>query len=97
MNPPLAPSTRRLRHIDPLQRSKEMPCPYGATGRRIVPSFLVMSTIDREPSAPTTRPLRLGRRGLRECPPFIYAALGFVIGVIGAAQPRVAAVVVAHF
>lgn len=85
MNPPLPSTTRRLKRIAPLQLGKMAACLYGAMGLIAVPFILMMSAISATMPAAQRGIFAMMGVGFAIAAPVLYAAMGFVIGVIGAA------------
>lgn len=85
MIPPLPTVTRRLKRIAPLQLGKMAACLYGAMGLIAVPIFLIMSAVMAQMPAPQRGIFALVGVGFAFALPFLYAAMGFIVGVIGAA------------
>ena len=85
MNPPLPRAIRRLKHIGPLQLGKMAAGVYGALGLLLAPVFLIMSALSANLPADQRGIFALMGVGFVLAAPFLYAAIGFIIGVIGAA------------
>ena len=91
MNPPVVPTTRRLKRIAPLQLGKMLALLYGAMGLLIAPIFLLFSaTAAQLPAGQRFGLLAVGG-GLALLAPVFYAAMGFVAGTLGALLYNVAA------
>jgi hypothetical protein len=85
MNPPSLSSLRRIKRIAPLQAGKILGILYGAMGLLFAPFFLIISAITSNlPEANGKMPAFFGV-GMAIAAPVIYAVMGFVIGVVGAA------------
>lgn len=80
MPPPPLTTTRRIKRIAPLQLGKLAGCLHGAMGLLFVPVVLLMPNFSAGAGTGSS-----GAGWLALCLPFGYAALGWVIGVIGAA------------
>ena len=85
MNPSLPSTTRRLKRIGPLQLGKMAACLYGAMGLLFAPVFLIMSAVSANLPAGQRGTFAMMGVGFALAAPFLYAAMGFIIGVIGAA------------
>jgi hypothetical protein len=85
MNPPSPAIKRTLKRIAPLSAGKVLTLLYGAMGLLFMPLFLLLSVItSRLPHSQGGLPLVFGI-GFALAAPVIYAVMGFLIGVIGAA------------
>ena len=84
MTPPILGHIRRIKRIAPLQLGKMSAVVYGAMGLLALPFFLLISLF--APAMPTGQ--RVGvlafGTGFAIMMPFMYAAMGFLFGVIGA-------------
>ena len=84
LTPPPLSSAKRLKRIAPLQLGKVMALTYGLMGLLFCPVVLVMSLL--MPHAQNQQ--RVGMlafgTGFALAMPFLYAAMGFVFGIIGA-------------
>jgi hypothetical protein len=85
MNPPLPRPIRRLKHIGPLQLGKMAAGLYGAMGLLLAPVFLIMSALSANLPADQRGMIALMGVSFSLAAPFLYAAIGFIIGVFGAA------------
>lgn len=82
---------RRFKYIGPLHLGKMAACPYGAMGLLFTPVFLLMSAISAD--------LPAGQRGMFGlmgvdfvvAAPSLYAAIGFVVGLVSATGYNVVA------
>ena len=82
---------RRIKRIAPVQLGKMFAVLYGLMGLLIIPFFLIMSFVASQmPSQQRVGVLALGA-GFTIFVPIIYAAMGFVFGIIGAAIYNLAA------
>jgi hypothetical protein len=84
MIPPILPTKRRIKRIAPVQLGKMFALLYGIMGLLVIPFFLFVSLF----ASQMPQPQRMGAIGFGigfvVSVPFIYAALGFVSGAIGA-------------
>lgn len=78
-------SLRRLKRIAPLQLGKMAGCLYGAMGLLFMPFFLAMTVFAGSMPAGQGGIFAMMGVGFAICAPLLYAAMGFVIGLIGAA------------
>ena len=91
MNPPPLSSKRTLKRIAPLTAGKLLALFYGAMGLLFVPFFLMMSAFSSQmPTAQRGVFAAMGV-GFALFMPVLYAAFGFIGGVIGAALYNLAA------
>ena len=89
--PPPLTSTRRIKRISPLQLGKMLALLYGVLGILFVPFFLIMSLMaPHMPSQQRAGFMAFGV-GFAIAFPFIYAALGFIGGVVTAFIYNIAA------
>jgi hypothetical protein len=82
-DPPPLSSIRRIKRIAPLQLGKMMALTYGVMGLLFCPIFLLGALFSSH--VPNQRPggmIAFGT-GFAIAMPFIYAAMGFIGGVIG--------------
>ncbi len=85
--PPPLPSShiRRLKRVAPLQLGKMGALMYGALGLIFIPVFLLIALVGSvAPEAQQTGFMAMGL-GFAIFAPVMYAAIGFIGGVIGAA------------
>lgn len=85
MIPPFSPSVRRLKRIAPLQLGKMLVCLYGLMGPLAVPVFLLLSMATANLPAQQRGVFAMVSVGFAIAAPFLYAAIGFIAGLIGAA------------
>ncbi len=84
MIPQTPATTRRIRRIAPLQLGKMLAILYGIMGLLFVPFFLIMSAVSTQlPPAQRVGMMAFGV-GFAIAAPFLYAAMGFVFGALGA-------------
>jgi hypothetical protein len=84
MLPPTLATKRRIKRFSPLQLGKMLAVLYGLMGLIFLPFFLIASLVSSHlPAHQRVGVMALGI-GFAVCFPFIYAAMGFVFGVIGA-------------
>ena len=82
--PPPLTTKRRIKRFTPIQLGKMLAVSYGALGLLFIPAFLLMSAFaTRLPSQQRVGMMALST-GFAFIFQFIYAAFGFVFGVIGA-------------
>ena len=84
MNPPSLSTTRRLKRIAPLQLGKMLALLYGILGLIFIPFFLIMSAAASQMPAEQRAGMLAFGAGFAILVPFIYAAMGFIGGIIGA-------------
>jgi hypothetical protein len=83
-SPPPLLTKRRIKRFNPLQLGKMFAALYGLMGLLFVPFFLVMATLTaRLPQSQHVGMMALGT-GFALFAPFLYAAMGFVFGALGA-------------
>ncbi len=85
MIPPLPTVTRRLKRIAPLQLGKMAAGLYGAMGLIAVPIFLFISAVTANLPTQQRGIFAMVGVGFALAAPFLYAAMGLVVGLIGAA------------
>ena len=85
MIPPLSPTVRRLKRIAPLQLGKMLACLYGIMGLIAAPFFLLMSMATANLPAQQRGIFAIMGVGFALALPLLYAAMGFITGLIGAA------------
>lgn len=91
MNPPPLLTKRKLKRVAPLSVGKILAILYGGMGLLFVPVFLLISLLAPQGLAgPQVGVLAFGM-GFAIMVPFMYAAMGFVGGVISAAIYNLAA------
>ncbi|MFO1446680.1 MAG: hypothetical protein U1F61_00775 [Opitutaceae bacterium] len=84
MEPPPLLNKRRIRRFAPLQLGKMLCILYGIMGLLFVPFFLLMSAMTSHlPAEQRVGMLAFGV-GFAVAAPILYAAMGFVFGVLGA-------------
>jgi hypothetical protein len=82
--PPSLLTKRRIRRFNPLQLGKMLAVLYGLMGLLFVPVFLVMTAFSSQlPRSQRVGMMALGT-GFALCAPFLYAAMGFIFGALGA-------------
>lgn len=81
---PAVPVTRRLKRIAPLQLGKILAILYGAMGLLIIPIFLIIGVASSQMPAEQRAGMMLMSGGFALFAPVMYAAMGFVFGVLGA-------------
>src|SRR5688572_15217547 len=91
MHPPVLPTMRRIKRIAPLQLGKMAAVLYGIMGLLFLPFFLIMSAVSSQ--LPAEQPVGLMALGIgfAVAAPFLYAAMGFVFGALGAVLYNVVA------
>lgn len=83
-SPPQIWTKRRIKRFAPLQLGMMLGVVYGLLGLLIIPVFLVMSAMAAHfPAQQRVGIFALGA-GFAIFVPIIYAAMGFIVGVIGA-------------
>lgn len=89
--PPSLSSKRVLKRIAPLQAGKILAILYGIMGLLFMPVFMMISAIGANlPSEQRVGMMAFGM-GMMLFMPVIYAVMGFVFGVLGAALYNVIA------
>lgn len=84
MIPPILTTKRRIKRIAPLQLGKMLAIVYGIMGLFFIPIFLIMSAVSTQlPAAQRVGIMAVGV-GFAVAAPLMYAAIGFVIGALGA-------------
>src|SRR3954471_2697095 len=84
MTPPALTTKRIIKRIAPLQLGKMLAILYGIMGLLFLPFFLLMSVFSAQlPSQQRVGMMALGA-GFAVAMPFIYAAMGFIFGALGA-------------
>ncbi len=82
--PPLLTAKRRIKRFAPVQLGKMLAVLYGAMGLLFIPFFLIMSVMaTRVPQQQRVGMMALGT-GFAFIFPFLYAAFGFIFGIVGA-------------
>lgn len=94
MNPPPLSSKRTLKRTAPLTAGKVLTLLYGAMGLLFLPFFLIMSAFASQMPAPQRTVFAAMGVGFAVFMPVLYAAFGFIGGVIGAALYNLAAKIV---
>ena len=84
MTPPVLTTTRRIKRIAPLQLAKMLAILYGIMGLIFVPFFLIFSLFAPQVSQQQRVGMMVFGTGFAILAPFLYAAMGFVFGAIGA-------------
>ncbi len=84
MNPPALRIKRRIRRIEPLPLGKISAILYGIMGLLAVPVFLVMVAASSQLPAEQRIGMMAFGLGFAVLSPLIYAAMGFVVGALGA-------------
>jgi hypothetical protein len=85
LEPPVISSTRRIKRFAPLQLGKIMGLTYGLMGLLFCPVFLLAAVFGSHVPNQQHAPLMMAfGTGFAIAMPFIYGAIGFVFGVIGA-------------
>jgi hypothetical protein len=75
---------RRIKRIAPLQLGKMLCLLYGIMGLIFIPFFLLISAVSSQmPSEQRTGFMAMGI-GVAIAAPLLYAAMGFIFGLIGA-------------
>jgi hypothetical protein len=83
-SPPPLLRKRRIKRFNPLQLGKMFAALYGILGLLFAPFFLIMATLtSRLPRSQHVGIMAFGT-GFALCAPFLYAAMGFVFGALGA-------------
>lgn len=84
MIPPTLTTKRRIKRIAPLQLGKMLAILYGIMGLLFLPFFLIMSAVSTQlPPEQRVGMMAFGV-GFAVAAPLMYAAMGFVFGVVGA-------------
>jgi hypothetical protein len=83
MTPPTLPITRRIKRVAPLQLGKMLAILYGIMGLIALPIFLSIASLSSQLPAEERGAFMAMGAGAALFAPLIYAALGFVIGIIG--------------
>jgi hypothetical protein len=88
--PPVSPpivssSVRRIKRIAPLQLGKMMGLVYGLLGLLFLPVFFLFSVIGSQLPGPQRVGMMAMGVGFALFMPVLYAVMGFVFGIIGAA------------
>ena len=84
MTPPALTTTRRIKRIAPLQLGKMLAILYGIMGLIFVPFLLVFSILAPQLPQQQRAGMMVFGAGFAIAAPFLYAAMGFVFGAIGA-------------
>jgi hypothetical protein len=83
--PPTLTSKRKIKRIAPLQAGKILAILYGIMGLIFAPFFLIMSAVSAHlPAQQRVGMMALGA-GFAVAMPVMYAVMGFVGGILGAA------------
>lgn len=82
--PPTLSTKRRIRRIAPLQLGKMLAILYGILGLIFIPFFVIMSAVATQVPAPQRVGMMAFGVGFALAAPVMYAAMGFVIGALGA-------------
>ncbi len=82
--PPSLSTTRRLKSIAPLQLGKMLALLYGIMGAIFCPFFLLMSLVASHGPTPQRVGVLAFGTGFALMLPFIYAAFGFIGGIVSA-------------
>lgn len=84
MNPPLLTTKRRIKRIAPLQLGKMLAVLYGIMGLFLIPVFLIASfAASQMPEEQRVGMMAFGV-GFAVFAPVMYAAMGFILGALGA-------------
>jgi hypothetical protein len=84
MIPPTLTTKRRIKRIAPLQLGKMLAILYGIMGLLFIPFFLIMSAVSTQLPAEQRVGMMAFGVGFAVAAPLMYAAMGFVIGALGA-------------
>lgn len=84
MIPPPLSTKKRIKRIAPLQAAKITAILYGAMGLLFIPFFLIMSAFSTQLPAEQRAGMMIGGVGFAIAAPLLYAAMGFVVGAVGA-------------
>ena len=84
MIPPPPTTKRRIKGFTPFQLGKVLAVLYGVMGLLIAPIFLLMSVFTAQLPEEQRAGMAMFGVGFAIAVPFIYGALGFIIGVLGA-------------
>jgi len=84
MNSPMPTTKRRIKRIAPLQLGKMLAILYGIMGLLFIPFFLVMSAVSSQMPPEHRVGMMAFGIGFAIAAPFLYAAMGFVFGALGA-------------
>ncbi|MBS0630909.1 MAG: hypothetical protein JSS11_03275 [Verrucomicrobia bacterium] len=84
MNPPTLPTKRRIKRFAPLQLGLMLAVLYGLCGLIFAPIFVVVSTLGLKGTGQPATGLMAAGLGVIVLLPVIYAAVGFVGGLLGA-------------
>ncbi len=82
--PPPLSTTRRVKRIAPLQLGKMLALLYGIMGLIFCPIFLIMSLVASHSPSPQRVGMMAFGTGFALMLPFLYAAMGFIGGVVSA-------------
>jgi len=82
--PPPLSTTRRVKRIAPLQLGKMLALLYGIMGLIFCPIFLIMSLVASHAPSPQRVGMMAFGTGFALMLPFLYAAMGFIGGVVSA-------------
>ena len=77
-------TTRRVKRIAPLQLGKMLALLYGIMGVIFCPIFLIASLVASHGPSPQRVGIMAFGTGFALMLPFLYAAMGFIGGIIGA-------------
>jgi hypothetical protein len=84
LEPPVIPTTRRIKRFAPLQLGKVMGLTYGVLGLFFCPIFLLMALLSHAMPPQQRVGMMAFGTGFAIAMPFLYGAMGFIFGVIGA-------------
>jgi len=82
--PPPIVTKRRIKRFAPLQLGKMLAVLYGIMGLLFVPFFLIMSAFASQMPAEQRIGIMAFGMGFALLMPVMYAAMGFVLGALGA-------------
>jgi hypothetical protein len=85
MTPPSLSTKRRIKRIAPLQLGKILGILYGLMGLIFIPFFMAMGALASQVPEEQRVGLMFMTGGFALFAPVMYAVMGFVFGVIGAA------------
>jgi hypothetical protein len=84
LEPPVIPTIRRIKRFAPLQLGKIMGLTYALMGLLFCPFFLLMALFTPHVQNSQRVGMMAFGTGFAIAMPFLYGALGFIGGVIGA-------------
>ena len=84
MLPPTITTKRIIKRFGPLQLGKILAVFYGLMGLLFIPFFLIMALVSTQAPGQHRAPMAALGIGFAFIFPFLYAAMGFVFGIIGA-------------